>query len=411
MVYVISKKGDPLMPCKEAKARKLLRDGKAKVKRRIPFTIQLLFDCEEHTQDIVAGMDTGSKQIGTACISNGKVLYQSEVAIRQDVSRKMEQRKMYRRNRRGRKTRYRKPRFDNRGNSRKKGRLAPSIRSKIDAHLREKRFVESILPVTQWIVEGASFDIHKISDPSVSRWTYQNGRAKGFYNVKAYVLHRDNHKCQRKGCKSKDQHLEVHHIVFRSNGGTDTPDNLVTLCSTCHKSLHAGEWELKTSRSKTKHATEMGIVRSNLLKQFGPHVETFGYVTKHQREQVLKLPKEHYYDAVAIASGEEQEIELLPWVVRKRCVAKGDYQQTKGARSEKRFPTGKLFGLRKFDYVRTPKAEGFVKGKRSSGYFAISDIDGNTIHGSVNVKRECERLSARKGTIISIKEAALSSHD
>jgi hypothetical protein len=114
MVYVKNRNGNPLMPCSSAKAKHLLKADKAKVIKRNPFTIKLLWDCEENTQEVVAGMDTGSKTIGCAATANRKVVYQSEVQIRQDVSRKMEQRKMYRRNRRGRKTRYRKARWQNR---------------------------------------------------------------------------------------------------------------------------------------------------------------------------------------------------------------------------------------------------------------------------------------------------------
>lgn len=92
MVYVINKNGHPLMPCSETKARKLLRAGRAKCKRRTPFTIKLTWDCEENVQEVVAGMDTGSKTIGCAAIANGQVVYQSEVQLREDVSKKMEQR-------------------------------------------------------------------------------------------------------------------------------------------------------------------------------------------------------------------------------------------------------------------------------------------------------------------------------
>lgn len=77
MVYVISKTGKPLMPCENVVARLLLKEGKAKVKRKCPFTIQLKYDSTEYTQEAVLGQDTGSKHIGTACISNNKVLYQS----------------------------------------------------------------------------------------------------------------------------------------------------------------------------------------------------------------------------------------------------------------------------------------------------------------------------------------------
>ena len=97
MVYVINKNGKPLMPCTEAKARHLLRDGKAKVIRRIPFTIKLLWDCEENTQEVVAGLDTGAKTIGCCVVANGRIIYQAQIEIRDDVSKKMTQRKMYRR--------------------------------------------------------------------------------------------------------------------------------------------------------------------------------------------------------------------------------------------------------------------------------------------------------------------------
>jgi 5-methylcytosine-specific restriction endonuclease McrA len=395
MVYVISKQGNPLMPCTEAKARKLLRSGKAKCIRRVPFTIKLLFDCEEQTQEVVAGMDTGSKTIGCACVSNGKIVYQSEVQVRQDVSKKMEQRRMYRRSRRGRKTRYRKARWCNRASMRKEGRLAPSIKSKVDSHLREKKFVKSILPVSKWKIETASFDIHKISNPNVR--DYQKGKQKGFYNVKAYVLHRDGFQCQK--CKTKKGKLHVHHIVFRSNGGTDTPNNLITFCESCHEKLHNGEFTIKGIKSKTKHATEISIVKSQLKKQFGDFEECFGYQTKFKREQILQLPKTHYNDAVAICCEEREMAELYNYVLYQKSVSKGDYQQYKGGRSEKKIPTGKLFGIRKFDYIQTNKGVGFVKGKRSSGYFSIMDIFGNIIHSSVNVKKDVKRLQARK-TII-----------
>lgn len=397
-VYVLNQSKDPLMTCSPAKARHLLRDGKAKVIKRTPFTIKLLWDCENYIQKIIAGMDTGSKTIGCAAVANGKVVYQSEVQIRQDVSKKMQRRSIYRRKRRGRKTRYRKCRRQNRASMRKNGRLAPSIKSKVDSHLREKKFVESILPISKWKVETASFDIHSISNPNVGKWGYQNGSQKGFYNVKAYVLHRDGYQCRE--CKTKKSKLYVHHIIFKSQGGTNTPDNLITLCASCHDKVHCGGFEIKGRKSKTKHATEMGIVKSQLEKQFGSFEQTFGYETKFKREQVLKLPKTHYYDAVSVCCEDDEIVDLDDTVYFKKHVSAGDYQQTKGVRSEKRIPTGKLFGLRKFDLIQTTKGVGFVKGKRSDGRFAICDIFWNTINGQVQIKHNCKRLSARTTTLV-----------
>ncbi len=397
MVYVLNQDRKPLMPCTPVIARILLKEGKAKVKSRVPFTIKLTYKTTEYTQPVIGGMDTGSKTIGTAAIANGKVIYQAETQIRQDVSKKLKQRAMYRRTRRGRKCRYRPARWANRANSYRMDRLAPSIRSKVDSHLREKKQMELIMPITKWKVETASFDIHRISNPDVV--DYQAGNQKGFYNTKAYVLHRDNYKCQSNRKVKHSDRLHVHHIQFRSQGGTNMPSNLITLCETCHSNLHQGEFELKAKRSKTKHATEIGIVKSQLKKVWN-FIETFGYETKLKREQVLQLPKTHFNDAVAICCEDNELVKPSDHIIYKRHVASGDYQQFKGSRSEKRIPTGKLFGLRKFDWVKTSKGIGFIKGKRSSGFFALMDIFNHIVTASVNVKKECIRLSARTTTLM-----------
>jgi hypothetical protein len=379
---------------------------RARVVRRLPFTLQLLHGCSGYVQPVTAGMDSGSQTLGCAATANGKVLYQSDVQLRQDVSKKMQQRAMYRRNRRGRKTRYRKPRWLNRASMRRRGRLAPSLRSKVESHLREKRQLESLLPVTRWKVETASFDIHKLVNPAVTGTGYQHGVQKGFYNVKAYVLHRDGYTCQS-GRKAKHSaKLHVHHKVFRSQGGTDALLNLITLCEVCHDALHRGEYALQENCAKTKQATQVGIVTSQLSK-YWDFEETFGYQTKFKREHLLGLPKTHHFDAVAICCEDNEWVATLSVVYHKRHVAAGDYQQTKGVRSEKTLPTGKLFGLRKYDLVQTPKGTGFVKGKRSSGYFALMDIDGKTITASVNVRNDAIRISARTTTLTQPREAAI----
>ena len=140
----------------------------------------------------------------------------------------------------------------------------------------------------------------------------------------------------------------MHHLIFRSQGGTD----LKVLCETCHNDLHAGKFELKVRKSKTKHATEVSIVKSQLKKRW-VFEETFGYETKFKREQILQLPKTHYFDAVAICCEEGELVAQAATVLIKRHVSSGDYQQTKGVRSENKIPTGKLFGLRKHDLVQT----------------------------------------------------------
>lgn len=133
VVYVLNQNGQPLMPTvRFGKVRRLLRDRKAKVIRRCPFTIKLLYEPETKiVQDCYCGVDTGSKHIGVAVVGNDKVLYQSQTELRDDIKRKMDSRRMYRRSRRNRKTRYRKARFLNRRNSIKEDRLPPSVKHKV----------------------------------------------------------------------------------------------------------------------------------------------------------------------------------------------------------------------------------------------------------------------------------------
>jgi 5-methylcytosine-specific restriction endonuclease McrA len=328
-VFVLSKDGKPIMPTNPCKARMLLKDGKAKIVHRLPFTIKLLYESMAYTQCVVAGMDTGSKTVGCAAIANGNVLYQSEVTLRNDISGKMEQRNMYRRVRRSRKIRYRECRFGNRYHSKRVGRLAPSLKSKVESHLREKRFVESILPVSKWKVELASFDIYKITNPEVNDKEYQEGNQKGYYNVRAYVLARDNYTCQHCKGKSKDRKLHCHHIVWRSNNGTNTPANLICLCETCHDALHNGGFKLSGRGAKTKHATEIGVIKSQLKKSNWEFTETFGYETKYKREQCLDLAKTHANDAIAICCEDNQNVKLNNVIYLKKHVSHGDYQQRK----------------------------------------------------------------------------------
>lgn len=382
MVYVINYDGQPLMPCSQVIARLLLKQGKAKCIKRTPFTIKLLYQTTNYTQDITLGVDTGSGKIGSSAVAeNGNVLYLSEVEIRNDISDKMTQRSKNRRNRRNRKTRYRKARWLNRKNSIKNDRFSPTMISKINSHLKEIKFVQSILPITKLILETATFDPHALKNPKVlsNKWLYQKGINYGFANTKAFVLNRDSYTCQYCKGKTKDSKLEVHHIVFRRNGGSDEAENLITLCKTCHDKLHDGNIILKGGKVKgqLKHATQMNSIRQQLLKIVDCE-ETFGFITKEHR-QILNLPKEHYMDAVAIASQGSNVKFKTNQVLFKKCVSDGDYQQSKGVRSEQKIPTNKIMGFRKFDKVKYLGQEYFIKGRMSSGFAILMDINGKKI--------------------------------
>lgn len=419
MVYVISRDGGPLMPCSNVIARLLLKQGKVKVKKRVPFTIKLTYETTAYTQELTLGVDTGSGTIGTAVArENGDIVYMSEVAVRKDISDKMEQRASYRRNRRQRKTRYRKVRFLNRRNSIKKERFSPTMQSKLHSHVREVGMVQSILPITKIVFEAGQFDSHlmknpALADPAVRPWGYQKGPYYGFENTKAMVLNRDVYTCQLCRGRRKDSKLEVHHILYRSQGGSDDSDNLVTLCHSCHKDLHAGKKTLSLAgkeKSTLKYATQMNSIRRQLFLAYPDAIETFGYVTKANRQQ-LGIGKSHCMDACVIGA-QGNPFTVMSLLYRKKCIPDGDFQQTKGIRSEQRITTGKICGFRKFDKVRYMGREYFIKGRMSTGYAVLMDFDGRKADFSGMPKGQrtpkmsrMKRLEARSSWMVTAVEA------
>lgn len=386
MVCVVSKSNKPLMPCSNVVARLLLKQGKAKVKRREPFTIKLLYNTTSYTQQLTLGVDTGSGTIGTAVSdNNNNIIYMSEVTVRNDITDKMIQRAKYRRSRRNRKTRYRKARFLNRGNSIKQDRFSPTMTSKLRSHIKEVEYIKSIMPITTLVFETGQFDTHlmknpTLASPKVKHWGYQKGANYGFENTKAMVLNRDNYTCQCCKGKRKDNKLEIHHIVYRSEGGSDDADNLITLCHTCHKNIHKGTTVLKAKgkiKGTLKYATQMNSIRKQLFRHYPEAIETFGYITKINRLG-LGVQKEHFYDACIIATrGKRFNIKANLYI--KRCVTDGDFQKTKGVRSEQPITTSKICGFRKFDKVSYMGKEYFIKGRMSTGYAILMDVKGNKI--------------------------------
>src|SRR5712692_3798065 len=164
-VYVLNCHGEPLMPCQPRQARLLLKEGKAKVMRMVPFTIQLLYGSSGYTQEVSLGIDAGTQHIGVSATTEQKVLFEAEVKPRTDIQELLATRRQYRCARRSRKTRYRKARFLNR--KKRDGWLAPSVQHKGDAHLTTIRMVHSLLPIRKTTIEVAQFDIQKIRNPGI----------------------------------------------------------------------------------------------------------------------------------------------------------------------------------------------------------------------------------------------------
>ena len=406
MVYVISQNGQPLMPTENhAKVRILLKNKKAKVIKKCPFTIQLAYDSTNYTQDITLGVDAGSKYIGLSATTKSKVLFESDVELRNDIVNLLSVRRQNRRTRRNRKTRYRKPRFNNR--RRKEGWLAPSVQNKVDSHLTVIRKVHEILPITKVIVEVASFDIQKIKNPMISGTEYQQGEQLDFWNVREYVLFRDGHICQCCKGKSKDKILNVHHIESRHTGG-DAPNNLITLCETCHTGHHKGIVKLpKTIRRgmSFKDAAFMGIMRwafYNKLKEIYPNVNlTYGYITKNTRIK-NSLPKEHYIDARCISGNVEAIASGTVYYQKKvRCHNRQIHKSTilKGGIRKRNQAPYDVMGFRLFDKVKWKGQNCFIFGRRSTGRMDLRLLDGTKINASVGYKN-LKIIEMRKNYLI-----------
>ena len=323
-IYVKNQNNESVMPTTPRKARLLIKEGKAEVIQRNPFTIRLLNPTGNAKQEIVLGIDSGYLNIGFSAVSEKEELLAGEVRLLAGMVERNEARQSYRRTRRGRiwhrragfmgnRNRRRPLNHKDGGHRRTKGTLAPSIRHKLDSHIRFIGNLHKIIPFTRIVVEIANFDIQKIKNPDVKGKGYQEGDQRGYDNVKAYVLHRDGYKCQNPNCKCKNPHpeLHVHHIQYRSKGGSDRPDNLITLCTECHTpENHKGfllTWKPKTKGFKD--ATFMSTVREKLvdmLREKGYIVDiTYGYLTKEKR-QALGIEKSHTNDAFCIADGTKQ---------------------------------------------------------------------------------------------------------
>lgn len=394
MVYVLDIDEKPLMPTtRHGKVRRLLKEGKAKVVKRCPFTIQLLYDSTRYVQEINLGIDAGSKHIGVSATTKEKELYAADVELRDDIVDLISTRRECRRTRRNRKTRYRKARFNNCVSTKKAGWLAPSIKQKIQTHLTVVANVYKILPVKNLIVETASFDIQKIKNPNLSNEEYKQGEQLGFWNVREYVLFRDNHICQCCKGKSKDKILNVHHIESRKTGG-DAPNNLITLCETCHKGYHNGSVKLPKTIHRGmsfRDATFMGIMRKSLLfelRKIYPNVkETYGYITKNTRI-THSLPKDHYIDARCITGNPDAKpLRYYFYQKKVRCHNRQIHKMNfSGGRVRKNNQAEYLVkGFRLFDKVGYNNKEYFVFGRRQRGCFAVRNLLGRKPNKSGDV--------------------------
>jgi hypothetical protein len=306
-VFVFSMRKQPLMPCSQRKARILLAENKARIINYNPLTIQLQYATGEAKQECHIGIDTGSKFIGIAITSEGKVLYKAQIELRQDVSDNLYNRAMYRRGRRYRNNRYRPARFNNR--KRKDGWLPPSLQNRVNHTFRWIDKFCSLVPNPVLHIEVGKFDTAKMINPEINGVDYQKGQTYGYYDERYFVFARDNYTCQ--ACGKKGKILRTHHIIYRSNGGSDRVDNLITVCTDCHTSENHKKggifykWQLEYKKVKQyKEPPFMNILRKCIFNRYEDAIITYGSETTPKRKS-LGLSKTHYNDAIAITGIDE----------------------------------------------------------------------------------------------------------
>jgi len=389
-VYVKNLRGEALMPTTPQKARKLIKENKAKIVNYTPFTIQLLYATGETTQPVSIGIDLGAKHIGVAIQSENKVISKGEIELRDDVKSLMETRKIYRRSRRNRKTRYRKPRFNNR--KRPDNWLPPSIQSRIDnTFMWIDRFM-GLVPNPILNIEVGKFDVQKMINPDIKGKEYQEGSSYGYYDTRYYVFARDKYTCQV--CKKKGKILQTHHIIYKSRGGTDRANNLITVCTDCHNYKNHQEGEVlykwmvdKKKVPSYKETPFMNIIRKRVFKRYPNANITYGSITTPKRKE-LGLDKTHYNDALVISGVEEGFIDnirifkIKQFRKKKRSLHEATARKgrkepnTTQKRNEKNTKYQNGFYLN--DKVRVFGKVGFISGFCNGGCY-VKDINDNYI--------------------------------
>lgn len=391
IVFVKNMHGEALMPCKPQRARKLLKDKKAKIISYKPFTIQLLYGSSGYKQEVHLGVDLGAKHIGLAIVSEDKVLAKGEIELRSDTKSLLDKRRSYRENRRYRKTRYRQARFLNRRNK-QKGWLPPSIESRINNTFMWIDKFESLLPKTELHIEVGKFDVQKMMNPDIQGEEYQQGETYGFYKDRYYVFARDKYTCQV--CKKKNKILCTHHIIFRSHGGSDRVSNLIAVCTDCHTSENHKkgkvlyDWMLKKKKAPSyKEAPFMNALRFRVFKKYPKAHITYGNITTPDRKS-LGLEKTHYNDAIAITgvknikSNTDNVFQIKQFRKKKRSLheatARKGRKEPNITQKRNAKNTKCQGGFYLNDKVRAFGKVGFVSGFTTGGFY-IKGIDGEYI--------------------------------
>jgi 5-methylcytosine-specific restriction endonuclease McrA len=391
-VFVLNKNKDSLMPCHPARARQMLRDGKAIVHQMYPFTIRMKKTTGNAVQPVKLKPDPGSQHTGISLVTEkGKVLFLAELKHRgEQIKQNLLTRKAHRRQRRSQRW-YREARFNNR--TKPEGWLPPSIQHRIETTVSWAKKLMKICPITKIEIEQVRFDTQKMQNPEISNIEYQQGTLQG-YEIREYLLEKWSRKCVY--CDKTGLPLQIEHVLAKSKGGTDRVGNLAIACEPCNQAKDnlpvqtfvKNKTRLNAILSKLntplKDAAAVNITRHilpNKLRELGIPVECFsGAQTKFNRTR-LNIPKTHALDAACVGNVTQLTNWKMP-VLHITCKGHGTRSRTlldKFGCVRLRRPRQKVFfGFQTGDIVRAKITKGKHKGThigriaiRSRGTFDI----------------------------------------
>lgn len=400
-VFVLDKSKKPLNPTHPARARKLLKTGKAVVFKRYPFTIILKEEIvEPNNLHLRIKIDPGAKTTGIAILRDEVVLWAAELTHRGfQIRDALTSRRQLRRSRRNRKTRYRQPRFNNR--CRQDGWLPPSLISRVNNILTWVKRLLRLSPITAISTELVRFDTQLMQNPEIVGVEYQQGELAG-YELREYMLEKWHRKCAY--CGATDTQLEIEHIIPKSKGGSNRVSNLTLSCTKCNqkKGNKPIEQFLKSKPELLKsilnhvlrpladtaavNATRWKLFNS--LKELGLPVETgTGGRTKYNRCR-QNLSKTHWLDAANVGASTPDSLKVLvssPLIIK----ATGHGNRQMCGTNRYGFPIRhrenikKHFGFQTGDIVKAVVTKGKKIGSyvgrvlcRSTGSFDITTVTG-----------------------------------
>jgi 5-methylcytosine-specific restriction endonuclease McrA len=409
-VFVLDKRGNPLMPCHPARARELLGEGRAVVVRYSPFVIRLKDREGGDVQPVRIGVDPGSKTTGMAVSRDSggvrHVAFRLETGHRSaEIRKRIGQRAAYRRRRRSANLRYRTPRFRNR--TRPAGWLAPSLRSRAQHVETWARRLQRWAPVTAVDLELVRFDTQLMQNAEISGTGYQQGTLAG-YEVREYLLEKFSRKCVY--CGAAGVPLNIDHVVPQSRGGSDRVSNLVLACIPCSQAKGNRDLRefapekatrvLAQAKAPLRDAAAVNSTRFAILKalrSLGVPVEcSTGGRTKFNRHQYA-VPKAHCLDAACVG----ELAGIRSWrgpVLTASATGRGTHQRTRTDAygfPRLRLPrSSRVHGFATGDLVRAHVPAGKHAGRhlgrvavRMTGRFRVGARDGISYRRCVIVQR------------------------